>query len=181
MKTDRRYLIAEIRLRLLDIKHISKALWLIHSGMNKRYALCYHAERKTVEILQLLIRELLARPSHDGRRVWVEIFKARSRSYIMVVVALYHRAAKRPYDLQALVRTSVIPHHIASAEKLVHAFAAAILKHCLESIEIGVDIAQNCYSSAHLPKQSSCNLKILDRRYLDIRTAIFHDLHLTAV
>ena len=99
MKADGRYLIAEISLRLLDIEYVAETLGPVHRGMHKSDALRYHAERKIMKIFQFLAGKLITRPSDNGSRIRVKILEARSRSNVMIVVALDYRTTERPYDL----------------------------------------------------------------------------------
>jgi hypothetical protein len=93
-----------------------------------------------VEILELIGRQLPARPFNDGCSMRVEIVKVTLRGYIVIVIALDHGTAERTDYFKAFMGTCIITYDISRTEIFLDPLLAGIFKNDLERVDIGMDI-----------------------------------------
>ena len=68
----------------------------------------------------------------------------------MVVIPLDDGTFKRTDDFKAFVRTGIVAYNIPRSEIFINPLRAGVVQHHLERIDVGMDIAQYSYLSAHV-------------------------------
>ena len=144
VEADRGLLVEEVRLRLEVVEDVAEVLGVVHRRVDQRHAHLGVREREVPEPVYLVDGKLLARPLHDGRGRGVEVVEVLPRRDVEVVVSNDDRTSDRADYVHALVRAGVVPHDVAGAEEVRDPLRAAVVKHDVQRVEIGVYIPQDC-------------------------------------
>ena len=80
----------------------------------------------------------------------IEVVEILEGGYVVIVVAHHDRTAQTADDFQTFVGTGVVADHIAGAEVISDPLLATVRKDGLQSVKVGVNVAQNCQKLSHL-------------------------------
>ena len=139
-ETDGIELVAEVSLGRLIPEDIAPPVWIAQRTVDEGEVFHVKNQRDLAQVFTIEGGELLARPVNafpgPGRKQ-LHGFVAAG---IIVVVALDHLAFEAADHLKTDLWIGIISHYVARAGKVGYTLSLGIIKHGLESLQVGVNI-----------------------------------------